>query len=430
VVGYLHGTGSTLAHVVELLEQHPNGVAQKYAGRLEEETRRVWDKLESQDADSEQEQLFDVKAPEVILPLQFEDLSQWDTRIIPGREWAVFNRLPLRVPVLFSGPGGGGKSTLGLQLGGATVLGREWLGTVLEAGPAVVIDCEDEYIEMVRRIGAVNAYYGVKFADVQRCGFCMLSWATDSDTILAVPGRRSGRLEPTKLFARLRQTAGDLKPRILVVASSANVFAGSEIDRAQVQQFMKMLAGLCHISGGTVVLISHPSVRGMDTGTGISGSTAWDSGVRARMYLRSVVPPANELPDDDLRDLEFAKVQYGRKGEVVRLRRHENGLYLPEAGTGPIDAATRDVAADQVFLLLLARFSTENRTVCHKKNAGNFAPREFAAQEEARSQRLNQDQLKAAMERLIKAGRVKIEPYGPPSKDNHRLVVVTEAAAA
>jgi hypothetical protein len=33
-------------------------------------------------------------------------------------------------------------------------------------------------------------------------------------------------------------SAGDIKPKMIGIASSANVYAGSEIDRSQVQQFI------------------------------------------------------------------------------------------------------------------------------------------------------------------------------------------------
>jgi hypothetical protein len=40
------------------------------------------------------------------------------------------------------------------------------------------------------------------------------------------------------------------------------------------------------VTKGSVVLIAHPSLTGINTGTGISGSTQWHNSVRARFYLK------------------------------------------------------------------------------------------------------------------------------------------------
>lgn len=45
VVKALHGKGYAFDSVLELFTAHPNGVADKYSGRLTTELRRVWDKL-------------------------------------------------------------------------------------------------------------------------------------------------------------------------------------------------------------------------------------------------------------------------------------------------------------------------------------------------------------------------------------------------
>jgi hypothetical protein len=53
------------------------------------------------------------------------------------------------------------------------------------------------------------------------------------DAVLGALNRRTGRIEPTALYHRLLEMAGDLKPISIGLASSANMFAGNEIDRPQ-----------------------------------------------------------------------------------------------------------------------------------------------------------------------------------------------------
>jgi hypothetical protein len=86
------------------------------------------------------------------------------------------------------------------------------------------------------------------------------------------------------------------------------------------------------VANGAVNVLSHPSLQGISSGTGISGSTAWHGAFRFRQYLTSVKPDADE------RQLEFKKNQYGPKAETVVVR-YQQGLFLPGArdrltGTG------------------------------------------------------------------------------------------------
>jgi RecA-family ATPase len=55
------------------------------------------------------------------------------------------------------------------------------------------------------------------------------------------------------------------------------VFGGDEINRSQVRKFVSMLRGLAIEYDCAVLLLSHPSLTGPNSGTGTSGSTAWNN---------------------------------------------------------------------------------------------------------------------------------------------------------
>src|SRR5262249_19146515 len=153
-------------------------------------------------------------------------------------------------------------------------------------------------------------------------------------------------------------------PVTIGIASSANVYAGSEMDRNQVQQFIGLLTGLAIAANGSVVLISHPSLTGINTDTGLSGNTQWHNAGRARFYLKRVQPEAGAQPDNDLRELMFKKSNYGPVSESLLLR-YADGLFLPVPGAAGsfLDRAAQEAQADDVFIELLRRFTRENRTV-------------------------------------------------------------------
>jgi RecA-family ATPase len=78
----------------------------------------------------------------------------------------------------------------------------------------------------------------------------------------------------------------------------------------------KILGGLTEPSGATVALIQHPSVSGINDGSGRSGSTGWNNAGRWRLNLTKL--RAEEDRDAGIRQLEVMKSNYGPEGEKVR----------------------------------------------------------------------------------------------------------------
>jgi RecA-family ATPase len=239
------------------------------------------------------------------------------------------------------------------------------------------------------------------------------------DAVLAAVNR-TGRIEPTLVYNRLLEAAGDIKPRLIGIASAANVFAGNENDRSQVQQFVGLLTRIGMLCGGGVQLISHPSLTGINTDTGISGNTQWHNAVRARAWLKGVKPDTGEQPDSDLRELVFKKNNYGPIIESLILR-WQNGLYLPEEGVS-LDQVVQADKADALFVDLLKRFTAENRFLSAKPSI-NYAPAVFAREDEAKRALITGKLFEAAMRRLFKSGIIWNEPCGRPSRPSYRIAL-------
>jgi RecA-family ATPase len=208
------------------------------------------------------------------------------------------------------------------------------------------------------------------------------------------------------LFARLKEAASDIKPRLIGLDTSADIFAGNEIDRVQVRQFVGLLRQLAIAGNAGVVLCSHPSLTGINSGTGLSGSTAWHNSVRARAYLTST--KAEDGTDTDLRQLQFLKNQYGPPAETLVLR-WKAGAFVPETGSNAIEKAAAEAKADTTFLDLLTRFNAQQRNVSDKPGPG-YAPKVFSNEPEARD--IRKEALAAAMRRLFAGNRIHLEPCG------------------
>jgi RecA-family ATPase len=181
------------------------------------------------------------------------------------------------------------------------------------------------------------------------------------------------------------------------------------------------MQALAMVAGGSVTILSHPSLSGINSGSGISGSTAWHGAFRFRQYLTGIKPEAGEQPDTDLRQLEFRKNQYGPLGETIVLR-YRNGLFLPLPGVPSLEKAAQEAKADDVFLDLLRRLTRENRNVSDKPSPA-YAPALFAREEEAKRAGLNGKQLEAAMRRLFAATKIWNESCGKPSRPSYRLAI-------
>lgn len=206
--------------------------------------------------------------------LEYVDIAR---EPIPPRDWAVPDRIPATNVTLLSGEGAVGKSLPLLQLSAATVLGRDWIGTLPTQGPVLYINCEDDDDEICRRLEGIAQHYNVSRQDMQ-ADLHVLSFAGRS-SVLAIADRKE-QLHPTPLFQQLTHDAQQIGPRLIVVDTVADTFAGQENNRAQTRQFVTMMRGLCLSANAAVILASHPSLTGINSGSGLSGSTAWHNSVR------------------------------------------------------------------------------------------------------------------------------------------------------
>jgi RecA-family ATPase len=352
--------------------------------------------------------------------LRWLDMSNWDHEPAPEREWAILNRVPLKQAGLFSGEGGTGKSIIELTKNVAHVTGKDWLGSMPAPGPAIYVGAEDDEKELHIRLAAIAEHYGVTFEELIAGGLhvlCLLG----QDATLCAASAKSGKVEVTGLYRQLYEAAGDIKPKNISIDTLSRAFAGSEIDRVQVYGFAMHMQALAMVAGGSVTVLSHPSLQGIATGTGISGSTAWHGAFRFRQYLKGVKPDGGEQPDNDLRELEFKKNQYGPMGEKV-VARYQGGLFLPVAGMTSLDKAKRELDAEAIFLELLRSFDTQNRRVSDKKSS-TYAPAVFAEEELAKTAHLDSRALTDAMRRLFAANRIWNEPCGRRDRGQFRVAI-------
>jgi RecA-family ATPase len=303
------------------------------------------------------------------------------------------------------------------------VLEREWLGCIPRRGPAVYIECEDAERILHWRLKVIAAHYGVSFADIVDCGLQMYSLVDEENAILATAPDKSGIVRPTPLYDWLYELAGDVKPVMIAIASSANVFAGNENVRTEVQQFIRLLRRIASVAHGAVLLVTQPSLSGIENKSvsheGLAGTTQWHNAVRARAVMKSV--KQEDGVDTGLRAVAFHKNQYGPSGATCFVR-YEGGLFLPVEGMS-ISAAERAAEADEVFVALLRKFTALHQTVNHASGR-SYAPARFAEHPEA--QGISKKEFRKAMQRLLDAKVIEIRTWGRPSRPHCYLALAGE----
>ena len=148
----------------------------------------------------------------------------------------------------------------------------------------------------------------------------------------APPTARAAGSRPTALYKQIYEAAGDLKPINISVDTLTRAFAGNEIDRVQVYGFAMHMQALAMVARrlGDDPEPSEPRAawrpardcRARPRGTARSASAC---------ISRAAKADEGEQPDDDLREFEFKKNQYGPRGQSMVLR-YRGGLFLPEGG--------------------------------------------------------------------------------------------------
>ena len=353
-------------------------------------------------------------------------LRDWIGQPIPQPEYTVPGRILAEQVFIFSGEGGEGKSNMLQQLCSAQCLGAQWLGCTVRRGGAIYLECEDTMTALHWRQAAINQHYGVDYDVLADAGLQLFSMI-EHDTILAAPNKRNGILEPTAAYDWLFELAGDTKPVLIGIASTSNVFAGNENERSEVQQFVKLLGQIALVTGGAVILVTHPSMSGANSSIasheGLSGTTQWHNAVRGRAVMKTVKADdeaESDPTENKMREIKFHKNQYGPP-IASSFVRWQNGLFLPIEGVATLDAAERAAKADQVFILLLRRWTEQKRQVSVNRSS-TYAPSNFAKQPEAAG--LATKDLAAAMERLLRDGLIENRTVSKGKETRSHLAIV------
>ena len=97
---------------------------------------------------------------------------------------------------------------------------------------------------------------------------------------------------------------------------------------------------------------------------------------------------------------------------------------FPGQGSPTPERTEAERKAEHIFMELLTRFSLADRTVTESPSP-SYAPTVFAREREAKLGKVAKGALADAMRRLFEAGKIKIETFGPPSRERRRIAIAS-----
>ncbi|WP_167334670.1 AAA family ATPase [Sphingomonas parapaucimobilis] len=333
-------------------------------------------------------------------------VSSFASKRVPKREWLIPDLIPNRQVTDLSGDGGTGKSNLALQLAVAVGTGSPFLGERVDRPGAVcVIAAEDEEDELHRRFADICRERNLDMADLDNVWVRSMA---GENAILAEP-TRSGGLKETAIYERLERIMSERHYSLLILDTRSHLYGGEANNTNQVTQFINMLKHLAIQYDCAVLLLSHPSLTGMNTGTGSGFSVAWNNAVRSRLYLERVRNDDGTEDDTDARVLRTMKSNYGPTGGEIRMT-WRRGVFVADAELADDDDdGDSRLPVDNLFLEILDAMTEQGRYVSH--NTGpTYAPSLFEGH--PRAGHTKNRTFKNAMERLLDAGEIVIAEHG------------------
>jgi RecA-family ATPase len=437
VVSELLYANHNINDIVKLMDDKTNGVAQRYIkeNRLPKMVESSFNKIRTEfygltpeflrqpqkptaAQSSQTGQQGPQRAQKPAGGLKVINIGELLKNPAPLQPWVVPKWLPDETLTLLAGDGGSGKSMLMLMLCMARAAGAMWMGFQLVKGNTLYLSAEDPEDDIHRRTERIAAHMNLQPGTLD--GFKVVDFTIEDETEVVSPVRvgRETKLQVTVVLEKIEQLAVEYKAGLVVFDANSDFFGGDEINRREVKMFTKLLRRRAEKLKIAIVLIAHPSVEGMNSGRGYSGSTQWNNGPRARWKFGKMPKDNGTEADSDVRVLELAKANKGRDGEKIHMRWVDGILIKVEPGATANPANAEH--AERVFLELLAKRNAQGRYVSHK-NGPNSAPVVLA--EEPKGKEVGKEALRAAMGRLFDKNLIQIVPYGKKSNPHERIEI-------
>jgi len=318
VVGWLKDRGMSPGEVEALLSAYPNGIAEKYVGRLRAEIDRAFDKAEtkhraSNGTGSTSEDTFakspgaqeggkDKREPGVLF---------YGDRTPEPPPWLIREILPQTQVGILAGQHSAGKTFIGIDISLSTMTALPFIGHEVERQGAVL---------WLAAEGASEVTIRLKAAAVHRLGKEAVGELPFAYQVADVPTLSDADALP-KLMRLVEDTKAGLAERfpgvdlVMIVVDTLNSAAGfaDENSASEAQKVFNVLRRLSGAAGALVLVVDH---YGKMTETGVRGSSAKSGAADAILAV---------MADKD----EVTGKITNRRLAVTKLRGAATGMVVP-----------------------------------------------------------------------------------------------------
>jgi len=321
----------------------------------------------------------------------FKPATEWIGREPKPQNWIVDGLVPEGFVTLLVANGGVGKSTMGAQLIASIAAGVPFLGQRVAQGAAAGLFCEDTDDRLHRLAKQAAAKSGVAF-EALAPHIAMTSLLGEDSVLWAENGA-------TAMLADMEAQAAELPGlKLLVLDGASDMFAASEIARAEVRGFMKAATDLAHRLQIGIVLMTHESRASASSDEHpTSGSTAWINSARSCLRLKS------EKDKKGIRTLSHVKCNVGPMLNPMTLE--YDGQYFVRKDNERAQALY-DLIPEAIEAGALA-----DRSYSINPRASNYFARCIADDWQPIAQ-YTVDEIASALEALRGFGRIYEEPHG------------------
>jgi hypothetical protein len=368
----------------------------------------------------------------------------FDPATLPPREWLYSRHYQRRTVSLTAGPGGMGKSSLDLVEAIAMATVRNLLGEQpTERLRVWVHNGEDPLIEIHRRVAAICLHYGIPQTELE--GYLWLTSGTEFPLRVA---RGYTNLEINSgLVRQISNVIAENQIDLAIFDPLVTLHSVSEADPGKMDSVIRIFAGIADEHDASIELSHH--VRKPPAGIeadvdlhDIRGAMAITDAVRAaRVLNRMSKGDAESAGVDEIARMSHFRVDRAKgnysKASAATWRQFVNvplpngdevGVVVPwdfpGQGAQTPEKVAADIRAERTLLLILDKY--EARGVNVSTHPGpTYLPSRFAAEKEAKAEKVSKVALKAAMMRLLDKGTIVSEPVRADGR-SHRITRAKE----
>jgi RecA-family ATPase len=383
------------------------------------------------------------RAPSTKRTLVLRPFIPFDPAALPQREWLYGKHYQRRTVSMTAGPGGMGKTSLGMVELVAMVTARNLLGEQPTERLRVWLhNGEDPLDEIHRRLAAICQHYEISQEELRD-----YLWITSGNEFPLRVAKGYTNLQVDRaLVQQISDAIGANQIDLAAFDPFVTMHSVSEGDSGKMDTVVRLFAGIADEHDAAIELNHH--VRKPAAGAeadhdvfDIRGVLAITDAVRAaRVLNRMNKQDANNAGIDEIARLSHFRVDRAKgnysPAQAATWRQFVNvelpngddvGVVtpwdFPGQGINTPEKVAAERKAEEIFLTLLRKFLARGINV--SANSGpTYAPAKFATEREALAAKVSKVALKGAMDRLLDSNRIRTEMH---NRERHRLALVVEA---